>query len=168
VNEDDVYLDARAVFLIAYLRHPGKKQRFYIRAVETALERLEHNSPGRCTRSGSFICSSLRWGVVWSAVRTAVQRTCAIGGLRKEEPTCGRTWSGCGRANSRWRRFRRCLLGQPPAVLHRLTWRSILPESRRRPSPSRRPRVHQPQQQGIPYPSAAPSPSCYQTSAPRP
>ncbi len=52
MNEDDVYLDARAVFLIAYLRHPGKKQRFYIRAVETALERLEHNSPGRCTRSG--------------------------------------------------------------------------------------------------------------------
>jgi hypothetical protein len=52
VNEDDVYLDARAVFLIEYLRQPRKTQRFYIRAVETALERLEDNSPACCTRSG--------------------------------------------------------------------------------------------------------------------
>jgi hypothetical protein len=29
VNEDDVYLDARAVFLIEYLRQPRKTQRFY-------------------------------------------------------------------------------------------------------------------------------------------
>ncbi len=48
----DVYLDARAVFLIEYLRQPGKMERFYIRALEAALERLEGNSPGRCTRSG--------------------------------------------------------------------------------------------------------------------
>lgn len=52
MNEDDVYLDARAVLLIAYLRQPRKTQNFYKRAVETALERLEDNSPGRCTRSG--------------------------------------------------------------------------------------------------------------------
>ena len=52
MNEDDVYLDARAAFLIEYLRQPGKMERFYIRAVETALERLEDNSAGRCTRSG--------------------------------------------------------------------------------------------------------------------
>jgi hypothetical protein len=52
VNEDDLYLDARAVLLIEHLRQPGKTQRFCIRAVETALEHLEDNSPGRCTRSG--------------------------------------------------------------------------------------------------------------------
>ena len=52
MNEDDVYLNARAVFLIEHLRHPGKMQRFYIRSVEIALEHLEDNSPGRCTRSG--------------------------------------------------------------------------------------------------------------------
>jgi hypothetical protein len=52
VNEDDVNLDARAAFLIEHLRHPGKMQRFYIRAVEIALEHLEDSSPGRCTRSG--------------------------------------------------------------------------------------------------------------------
>jgi hypothetical protein len=48
----DLYLDARAVFLIEHLRQPGKTQRFCIRAVETALEHLEDNWPGRCTRSG--------------------------------------------------------------------------------------------------------------------
>jgi hypothetical protein len=52
VNEDDLYLDARAAFLIEHLRQPGKTQRFCIRAVETALDRLEDNSPRRCTRSG--------------------------------------------------------------------------------------------------------------------
>lgn len=52
MNDDDAYLDARAVFLIAYLRQPGKTQNFYKRAVATALERLEHNSPGRYTRNG--------------------------------------------------------------------------------------------------------------------
>jgi len=52
VNQDDVYLDARAVFLIEHLRLPARMQRFYIRAIEIALEHLEDNSPGRCTRSG--------------------------------------------------------------------------------------------------------------------
>jgi hypothetical protein len=52
VTPDDVYLDARAVFLIEHLRHPGKTRRFYVGAVETALDHLEDNSPGRCTRSG--------------------------------------------------------------------------------------------------------------------
>src|SRR4029453_5804368 len=52
MDEDHVYLNARAVFLIEHLRHPGKMQRFYIRSVEIALEHLEDNSPGRCTRSG--------------------------------------------------------------------------------------------------------------------
>ena len=52
MNEQDVYLDARAVFLIEYLRQPGKTRSFHVRAVETALEHLGDNSPGRCTRSG--------------------------------------------------------------------------------------------------------------------
>jgi hypothetical protein len=52
VNQDDLYLDARAVFLIEHLRQSRKAQRFYVRAVETALEHLEDNSPGRCTRNG--------------------------------------------------------------------------------------------------------------------
>jgi hypothetical protein len=52
VNQDDIYLDARAVFLIEHLRLPARMQRFYIRAVEIALEHLEDNSPGRCARSG--------------------------------------------------------------------------------------------------------------------
>jgi hypothetical protein len=52
VNEDDVYLDARAVFLIEHLRHLGKTRRFYVGVVETALDHLEENSPGRCTRRG--------------------------------------------------------------------------------------------------------------------
>jgi hypothetical protein len=51
-KEDDGYLDARAVFLIEHLRQPARMQRFYIRAVDLALEHLEDNSPGRCTRSG--------------------------------------------------------------------------------------------------------------------
>jgi hypothetical protein len=42
VSEDDVYLDARAVFLIEYLRQPRKPQRFYLGAVETALEHRYH------------------------------------------------------------------------------------------------------------------------------
>jgi len=52
VNEDDLHADARAVFLIEYLRQPARMQRFYIRAVDLTLEHLENNSPGRCTRSG--------------------------------------------------------------------------------------------------------------------
>jgi hypothetical protein len=52
VTADDVYLDTRAVFLIECLRQPGKTRRFYTGAVETALEHLEENSPGRCTRRG--------------------------------------------------------------------------------------------------------------------
>jgi hypothetical protein len=52
VNDDDLYLDARAIFLIEYLRQPARMQRFYVRAVELALEHLEEDSPGRCTRSG--------------------------------------------------------------------------------------------------------------------
>ena len=52
MNDDDSYLDARAVFVIEHLRQPARMQRFYIRAVEVALEHLEDNSPGRCTRSG--------------------------------------------------------------------------------------------------------------------
>jgi hypothetical protein len=40
------------LFLIADLCLKGKTQNFYKRAVETALERLEHISPGRYTRSG--------------------------------------------------------------------------------------------------------------------
>ena len=52
MSDDDVYLDARAVFLIECLRQPRKTRRFYTGAVETALEHLEENSPGRCTRSG--------------------------------------------------------------------------------------------------------------------
>ena len=52
MREEEVYLDARAVFLIEYLRQPARMQRFYIRAVEISLDHLEENSPGRCTRRG--------------------------------------------------------------------------------------------------------------------
>ena len=52
MNEDDAHIDARAVFLIEYLRQPRRPQRFYIGAVETALDHLDDNLPGRCTRSG--------------------------------------------------------------------------------------------------------------------
>jgi hypothetical protein len=52
VSENEVYLDAQAVFLIEYLRQPARMGRFYIRAVEIVLDRLEENSPERCTRRG--------------------------------------------------------------------------------------------------------------------
>lgn len=52
MSEHDAYLDARAVFLIEHLRELGKTRRYYLCAVESALEHLEDNSPGRCTRSG--------------------------------------------------------------------------------------------------------------------
>jgi hypothetical protein len=52
MSEHDSHLDARAVFLIEHLRQPGKTRRYYLCAVESALEHLEDNSPGRCTRSG--------------------------------------------------------------------------------------------------------------------
>jgi|SRR5882672_4390125 len=52
MSEHDAYLDARAVFLIEHLRQPGKTRRYYLCAVESVLEHLEDNSPGRCTRSG--------------------------------------------------------------------------------------------------------------------
>jgi len=50
--EDDVYLDARAVMLLAYLRRPGQTQDYYRRAVESTLLFLERRSPSRFTRSG--------------------------------------------------------------------------------------------------------------------
>lgn len=52
MSENEVYLDAQAVFLIEYLRQPARMGRFYIRAVEIVLDRLEENSPERCTRRG--------------------------------------------------------------------------------------------------------------------
>jgi hypothetical protein len=68
MNEDDAYLDARAVFLIEYLKQPRKTRRFYIGAVETALDHLEENSPGRCTRRG--------WvDMLFSAMERRVERS---------------------------------------------------------------------------------------------
>ena len=52
MSEHDADLDARAVFVIEHLRQPGKTRRYYLCAVEAALEHLEDNSPRRCTRSG--------------------------------------------------------------------------------------------------------------------
>jgi hypothetical protein len=73
MSEHDAYLDARAVFLIEHLRQPGKTRRYYLCAVESALENLEDNSPGRCTRSG--------WvDMLFAAMERRVERSLHGGG----------------------------------------------------------------------------------------
>ncbi len=52
MNAHDANLEARAIFVIEHLRQPGKTRRYYLCAVEMALEHLEDSSPGRCTRNG--------------------------------------------------------------------------------------------------------------------
>jgi len=46
VSEDDVYLDARVVFLIECLRHPRKTRRFHTGAVENH-PRASQTAPAR-------------------------------------------------------------------------------------------------------------------------
>jgi len=72
MSEHDAYLDARAVFLIEHLRQPGKTRLYCLCAVESVLEHLEDNSPGRCTRSG--------WvEMLFAAIERRVERS-AYGG----------------------------------------------------------------------------------------
>jgi hypothetical protein len=52
VTPDEAQLHARAMMLIAHLQRKGQTQGYYKRRVESALESLERNSPGRYTRNG--------------------------------------------------------------------------------------------------------------------
>jgi hypothetical protein len=86
VSENEVYLEAQAVFLIEHLRQPARMGRFYIRAVEIVLDRLEENSPGRCTRRGWI-------DMVFAAMERRIERS-----ARSDPEKLRDWWASEGRA----------------------------------------------------------------------